>query len=78
MGTVFAQITRKDKHAQSSVPKGRERHGEKALNALLSEFGQIHKHATAEQRNQVLQIINMIKEKRCGKVKTRACTDDRK
>ena len=88
MGTVFAQITRKDKHSQTSVPKGIERHGEKALHALLAEFEQIHKHdtftpqfankLTAEQRNQALQIITMIKEKRYGKVKARACADGRK
>ena len=88
VGTVFAQITRKDKHAHTSVPKDIERHGEKALNALLDEFGQIHKHDTftpqfanelmAEQINQALQIITMIKEKRCGKVKARTCVDGRK
>jgi len=46
VSTVFAQITRKDKHAQTSVPKDIEKHGEKTLNALLAEFGQIHKHDT--------------------------------
>ena len=46
MGTVFTQITRNDKHAQTSVPKGIERHGKNALNILLAEFRQIHKHGT--------------------------------
>ena len=38
VGTVFAQIMRKDKDAHTSVPKSIERHREKALNSLLAEF----------------------------------------
>ena len=71
-----------------SVPKGVKRHGEKAINALLAEYGQIHGHGTfqplmsntltSEQRKNALQIITMIKEKWCGKVKAMACVDGRK
>ena len=39
VGTIFAQIAKHDKYAQVSVPKGIKRHGDKALEALLSEFG---------------------------------------
>ena len=59
-----------------------------ALNALLREFGQIHKHdtfipqlsknLTNEQRKEALHLITMIKEKRCGKIKARACVDGRR
>ena len=70
------------------MKKGIKTHEEKALEALLSEFGQIHIHdtflpqmaetLTANQRKEALQLITMIKEKRFGKVKARACVDGRK
>ena len=88
VGTMFAQIANHDKYSQMSVSKGIKRHGDKALDALLSEFGQIHKHdtfipqyankLTFEQRKEALQLITMIRERRCGKVKARACADGRK
>ena len=84
----FVQIAKNNKYDQVSVNKGIMRHGDKALEALLSEFSQIHNHdtfspqmaskLTAEQRKEPLQLITMIKEKRCGKVKARACVDGRK
>ena len=46
VGTMFTQIGNHDKYSQMSVSKGIKRHGDKALDALLSEFGQIHKHDT--------------------------------
>ena len=58
------------------------------MEALLSEFGQIHKYDTfdpqymdklpAEAKREALSLITMIKEKRDGKVKARACADGRK
>ena len=85
---VFAPIVKKYKYAQIPVNKGVKMHGDKALEALLFEFGQIHRHdifipqmakdLTVEQRNEVLQLITMIKEKMCGEVKARACVDGRR
>ena len=85
---MFTQIGNHDKYSQMSVSKGIKRHGDKALDALQSEFGQIHKHdtfipqhanqLTFEQRKEALQLITMIREKRCGKVKARACADGKK
>ena len=46
MNVIFAQIAKNDRHAQVSVNKGIRRHGDKALEALLSEFSQIHNHDT--------------------------------
>ena len=43
---IFAQIAKNDKCAQKTIDKGIQKHGELALNALLREFGQIHKHDT--------------------------------
>ena len=71
VGTIFSQIAKHDKYAQMSVSKGMKRHGEKALEALLSEFGQIHGHdtflpqmvdtLTPKQNKEALQLITMIK-----------------
>ena len=88
MHVIFTHIAKNDKYAHISVDKGIRRHGELALNVLLAEFGQIHKHdtfipqmvrdLTYEQRKETLHLITMINEKRCGKVKARACVDGRK
>ena len=48
MGIIMAQVSGIDKHAHVSVNEGVKRHGSEALHALLSEFGQIHKHDTFE------------------------------
>lgn len=65
-----------------------KRYGDKPLHALLSEFGQIHKHDTFDQLNignllkeakrEALNLITMIREKICRKIKGRACPDGRK
>ena len=46
VGSIFTQIAKHDKYAQVSVPKGIKRRGERALDALLAEYGQIHNHDT--------------------------------
>ena len=46
VGTFFSQVAKHDKYAQVSVAKVIKRHGDRALEALLSEFGQIHSHDT--------------------------------
>ena len=88
MDIIMLQLGKSDKHAQVNVNEGVKRHGDKALVSLLKEFGQIHKYdtfdpqmmssLTYEQRKAALNIITMIKEKRDGTIKTRACADGRK
>ena len=46
MHVIFTQLTKNDKYVQKTVYKGIRKHGELALDALLKEFGQIHKHDT--------------------------------
>ena len=58
------------------------------MEALLSEFGQIHKYDTFDPqhiddlpkdvRREALNLITMIIEKRDGRIKARACADGRK
>ena len=73
---------------QMSAKKGIEKHGQDAINALLKEFAQIHdlsvfhgiykRDLTPEQLAQVLRMVTVIKEKRCGKIKGRACANGKK
>ena len=79
MGFMLRQLSKTDKHAHVSVKKGLKINGEKALNALLSVFGQIKGHDTFDpqmasklthkDKKGVLSLITMIKEKRYGKIK---------
>ena len=72
---------------QMSAKKGIERHGQAAINAILKEYKQLHdldvfrgihrRDLTPEQHKRVLRLITVIKEKRCGKLKGRACADGR-
>ena len=88
MDIIIAHVTKDDKHAQASVNDGIKRHGNKALEALLSEFMQLRKHNIFDPQHmnnlpkntkyEALNLTNMIKEKRYSKVKASACADDRK
>ena len=87
MDIIMLQLGKDDKHAQVSVKEGLKRHGDKALTALLKEFGQLHKYdkldpqiidnLSFEKRKEALNIITMVKEKRDGIIKARACADGR-
>ena len=56
---------------------------ERAVVALLKEYKQLHdmsvfgrvayESLTVEEKKKALRAINLIKEKRCGKIKGRAC-----
>lgn len=73
---------------QMSAKEGIKKHGEKAIMALFSEFAQLHDKKvmrairaadlTHQQRCAALHAINVIKEKRDGRVKGRTCADGRK
>jgi hypothetical protein len=72
---------------QMSPKAGIKRHGDKARDALREEFKQmIYKRVysaleasslTKKQKQQALRAINVIKEKRCGRLKGRHCADGR-
>ena len=46
MHGIFTQLAKNDKYDQKTVNKWIRKHGELALDALLKEFDQIHKHDT--------------------------------
>ena len=70
---------------QMSAKEGIRKHGQKAIDALFQEFCQLHDksvfegiHAsdlTYDQRRTALRAVNLIKEKRTGKIKGRTCAN---
>ena len=72
---------------QMSAKKGIKKHGDVAINAILKEYAQLHdldvfkpRHKndlSEDQLKECLRLITLIKEKRCGKIKGRACADGR-
>jgi hypothetical protein len=73
---------------QMSAKEGLRKFGEKAAEALIKEWKQLDEknvfhglyfhETTPEQRKQALHLVQLIKEKRCGKIKGRTCADGRK
>ena len=76
IGTCFTQI---------GANKGIKLLGEKAVAAIFKEYKQLDdlkvlgvldpESLTVEQKRKALRAINLIKLKRCGKVKGRTCAD---
>lgn len=72
---------------QMSAREGLKRFGEKAETALVTEWIQLDSlgvyegkkwyQLTKEQRRRAMRLVQLIKEKRCGKVKGRTCVDGR-
>ena len=88
VGIIMTQMSKLDKHAQVSVNEGVKRYGEKAIAAILKEFTQLNdkqvfkpcnpNRLSAATKRKALNLITMIKQKRDGKIKGRACADGRK
>jgi len=72
---------------QMTATAGIKKHGQLAIDALLAEFGQLDDKNVfepydafslmKEQKRQALRAVNLIKEKRCGRLKGRTCADGR-
>jgi len=70
---------------QMTASRGIKKHGQKAVDALFMEFGQLDKKTvfepqyaselTSEQKQEALRAINLIKEKRDNSLKGRSCAD---
>jgi Reverse transcriptase (RNA-dependent DNA polymerase)/Zinc knuckle len=77
-GVVMMQMTAK---------AGIKKHGQVAIDALFEEFSQLHdlgvflgqdrNKLTASEKRGALRAINVIKEKRCGRIKGRTVADGR-
>ena len=72
---------------QMTARAGIKKHGQLAVNALLQEIQQLHDKSVFEgldastlsnvEKQQALRAINLIKEKRCGRIKGRTVADGR-
>ena len=88
LGITMTQIAKESKHAQVNVKEGIKRYGDRAVQAVFNEYAQLDNKDTfmpenanklsLEQKREALNLITIVKEKRCGKVKGRACADGRK
>ena len=88
LGTIMTQIAKESKHSQVNVTEGIRRYGERAVQAVFNEYAQLDNKDTfvpedvnelaINQKREALNLITIVKEKRCGKVKGRACADGRK
>jgi len=77
------QIGRKSKHAYVSVREGIKRYGDKAIQVLIVELLQIDDKGTfnpqivalltTQQKQRELNLLTVIKQKRCGKIKRKGC-----
>ena len=82
MGIILTQ--------QMSAKKGIKKFGEKAIAAMIKEFSQLDQGAfpgkpvidgidantlTSAKRSKALEAVNLIAEKRCGRIKGRTCAN---
>ena len=68
-----------------TAKKGIKIHGAKAVAAMFKEYKQLDDldvlgrlnpdSLTCDQKHKALQAVNLIKIKRCGKIKGRTCVD---
>ena len=87
---LFTQVS---EYAQISAKAGIKRFGDRALAAMISEYKQLNtgdgpvklvfgcidpKDNTMEEEKQALEAVNLIKKKRCDKLKGRTCADGSK
>jgi hypothetical protein len=81
---LFTQVT---EHAQMLAKAGIKKFGDKVVAAMLSEYKQPGKsvfgsidpsNITTEECKRALEAVNLIKKKRCGKIKGRTCANGSK
>ena len=87
---LFTQV---NEHAQMSAKAGIKKFGDRAVAAMLSEYKQLNTGAmpgkpvfgtidpatlTNEEKRRALEAVNLIKKKRCGKIKGRTCANGSK
>ena len=82
---LFAQAT---EHAQMPAKAGIKKFGNRAIASIMSEYRQLNKgpmpgkpvfgcinpdNLSRDEKKRVLEAANLMKKKRCGKIKTRTC-----
>ena len=86
-------FTHVSEHSQMSAKAGIKKFGDRALAAILSEYKQLNTGAmpgkpvfgtidpttlTNEEKRRALEAVNLIKKKKCGKIKGRTCANGSK
>ena len=84
----MANASTGSEYDQMGIRKGIETHREEGLAAVIREYEQIRdtytvravraQNLTDEQKAEALELLTLIKKKRCGKIKGRVCADGRK
>ena len=87
-GAMFGQISKDGKFANTGLKEGVKRHGEKSIDALLTELSQLDNmtaftplmsgELSKSERKMALNLLVIIREKRCGKIKGRVVADGSK
>ena len=91
VNVIFAQLEEDErKFKDMPASKGIKMFGERAVAAVIKEFSQLSEGVTpgkpviqpvdpstitAEEMKQALEAVNLIKQKRCGKIKMRSCAN---
>jgi len=88
VGIIMANVQTASDYEQMSMKKGIKKFGEDAIQAVLAEYAQLDNKEvfegvdpdslSFEQKKEALELITLIKLKRCGKVKGRACANGKK
>jgi len=88
LAVIMATVQTAAKHEQISMKEGIKRFGEQAIEAVLKEYGQLDSKEvfdpvdatklTYEEKAKALDLLTMVKKKRCGKVKGRACVNGKR
>ena len=88
LGVIMATVQTGAEHEQISMKEGIRRFGDEAVAAVLKEYGQLDSKdvfdpvdatkLTIKEKLKALDLLTMIKKKRCGKVKGRACVNGKR
>ena len=86
--TYIGHKVKGSNYEQMSAHEGIKRFGAEAVSAIVTEFNQLNDMKTAipvmsqdlsnEQKAKALDIITLVKLKRCGKLKARSCANGKK
>ena len=88
VGVMMTQVGKDSKYAQVNIKEGIKRYGQKTIEALVKELGQLDdkdtfdpqlaSSLTEDETTKALSLLSVIKQKRCGKIKGRVVADGRK
>jgi hypothetical protein len=88
VGVTMTQMASADRYAQVSVKEGIKRYGHKAIEAIMTEYAQLDDRTifdpmhtsklSLKECKDALNLITMVKEKQCSKIKGRVCAVSRK